>query len=183
MSLYLKPDDILAFLVSDGLIPSSFGSQLERLRDGVSNTADPIRAREEAERQMLENAEILRTVREFSEVFEFSKPTPRSQGLKSLEKIQKGTIPRKRQGEIALNSLRVFQAWGPRSQERGFVAVYGYLRSIAPTKTPPLDLDLHGAVQAFRDGTAKRARDIAASTYADSLIALSRFLDVRNKRS
>lgn len=178
-------EEILHFLVADTVTPSTMGAQLERLRFGLTTTPDPFRSREDAEAHILEQAEILRTVDAFKAVQEFKPSTPKAAGYRTLDKIQRGTLPRLCQGTIALNALKVYQQWSPTPQNeaRALVAVYGYVRSIAPRLTPPLsDHNVELATQAFREGKAKRAKALAADTLADSLLALGSFLQKRNKK-
>lgn len=177
----IRIDDILGFLVADTLTPSTMGAQLERLKFGLISTPDPFQAREDAEARILENAELLRAVDEFRAVPEFYPTSSRSTKYKTLEKIQKGTTPRRTQGEIALNVLRSYQKWGTKSPEQALVTVYSYVRSIAPRVVPTLDTDTVKATQMFREGKARRSRDLAISAYADSLLALGSFLTKRAK--
>lgn len=177
----IKIDDILGFLVADTLTPSTMGAQLDRLRFGLVTTPDPFQAREDAEARLLEHAELLRCIDQFKAVLEFRPVTSKAAGYKTLERIQRGTSPRLSQGAIALNILRVYQHWGSSRPHRALLAVFGYVRSIAPRMCPTLDLDLYEALQAFADGRAKRSHDLAASAYADALLALGSFLTKRNR--
>lgn len=175
--MIIRTDDILGFLVADTCTPSTFGAQLDRLRWGLTTAPDPHRAREEAESHILQQAELLRCMDDFKRVPEFRPSTTRSEGFKTLEKLQRVTSPRLCQGAIALNILRVYQRWGNAAPERGFVAVYGYVSSIAERIVPPIAAtDALEATQLFREGKAKRAHQMTTTAYADSLLALGSFL-------
>lgn len=166
-------DALLGFLVADTLAPSTFGAQLERLQYGVSSTPDPFRARSDAEDTILEQAELIRCLDAFAAIREFRPATARSDGFKTIEKIQRGTHPVMNQGMIALGVIKAYEKWGRSKDMRALVAVFDYVRSIAPTKCPSLTRDVHEAVQLFREGRAARSQELAASAYADALLALS----------
>lgn len=174
----IRTDDVLHFLVARAGAPSSMGAQLDRMRTGTVGKPDPFRARDEAETQILVQAHLLRCLSEFAEKAEFRPTIP----YKALEKVQKHTFPRLSQGYIALGTLRAYQEWSTSSSERGLVAVYHYIGTLAPTAVPPPPKNEPDIVQAFRTGKAKRARGQAAEVYADSLLALGGFLATWNKR-
>lgn len=175
--------DVLDFLVSKSAAPSTFGAQLDRLKYGVHVAPDPFRAREEAENHLLQQAALLRCIDDFAKRDVFHSQTRQRTGIvgsfKMLSKFQQ--VANRGQGEIALGILRAYQEWCTQSQERGLAAVYNFLVGIAPSVAPPLPKgDL---LQAFREGTAKRARAAACEAYADSLLALQYHVRVWNKRS
>lgn len=184
--MLIQVSDVLDHLVTRyAAAPSTMGAQLERMRYGVHSTPDPYRARAEAEDHMMQQANLLRCIDEFTARNEFSVPArgPGSGncGYKILEKFQKTT--RRGQGAIAISILRAYQERCTQSQERGLVEVYNYLASIAPDavpKPPKGDQDL---LQAFRTETAKRARALAAEAYADSLLALQNHVRIWNRKS
>lgn len=179
----IRTDDVLGFLVADTVTPSSFGAQLERLKYGLNTTPDPHRARDDAEANILEQAELLRCIDDFKAVQEFRPATARADGYNTLEKIQRATSPRLSQGTIALNILRAYQQWGTQSSERALVAVYGYVRMVAHRVVAPIGAtDAVAATQLFREGKAKRARLRAANAYADALLALGSFLMKRSRK-
>lgn len=179
----IRIDDVLGFLVADTVTPSSFGAQLERLRFGLASTPDPHQAREDAESNILRQAELLRAIDDFKAVSEFRPTSARGSGYNTLEKIQRATQPRQNQGAIALQILRAYQQWGTQSQERALVAVYGYVRSVAEKVIAPIPAtDAVAATQLFREGKAQRARTRAAEAYADALLALGAFLNTRRRR-
>ncbi len=172
-------DDILHTLVCQSSAPSSMGSQLERLRHGVSITPDPFRARDEVESKLLQDAALYRCASDFANRQELRGTG--SQTFKALEKVYKATSNKPPMGTIALRVLRAYQERCTVSQERGLVEVYNYLASIAPTAVPDPPKDQDNLAQAFREGKAKRARGMAAEVYADAILALSGFLRVWNR--
>lgn len=167
--------DVLAFLVGRSAAPSSFGAQLSRLRDGLTQTPDPFRARDDIENQLLTTAVVLRCMDDFYAKREFPGP------YKILTKLQDNGNSDRPQGAIALGILRAFQERSKGSEETGLVAVYNYLSVIAPEAVPPAPKNTE-LLQAFREGTAKRARHFAAEAYADSLLALGQHVKVFNRR-
>lgn len=177
----ISSEDILSFLVSEGLTPSSFGAQLDRMKFGLSSSPDPFRARDEAEARIMEQAELLRTIEDFKAVPEFRPTTSRGSGYASLEKVQRAVPGRPCQGSIALAVIKAYQTWGVRSPERALVAVYALIRQVAPRLAPPLDGDVDDMVQSFREGKAGRARTLAVNVYADAILALGIWLSKRNK--
>lgn len=169
--------DVLDHLVARSAAPSTLGAQLDRLKYGTHSAPDPFRARDDAENHMIQQAGLLRCIAEFTARAEFSAK------YATIEKLAKAAaLP---QGYVAINVLRSYHEWctcQQSSQERGLVAVYHYIHSIAGTivpEPPALDTDL---LQAFRTGKAKRARSIAAESYADGLIALSAHILVYNRK-
>lgn len=183
----IKIDDVLHFLVANTLTPSTLGAQLERIQFGLFTTPDPFRARDDAELRILEQAELLRAVDQFTEVPQFTPPTARGLQFANLNRIQRGTSPQLCQGAIALNILRAYQQWSPtpNNQERALVAVYGYIRSINPKICPSFENDTNAvlAAQSFREDKAKRAKQLAAGAYADALVALGTFLTKRRRNA
>lgn len=171
-------DEILHFLVADTMAPSSFGAQLDRMKFGLSPNINPFQARDDTESSIMRNAEILRVLREFSEVQEFRPASSRTVGFRALSKIQRGASGPIRQGQIALGILRSNQPW---SGDRGLVEVFWFLRKIAPKACPTLDLTTLDAVQAFREGSAKRSKALASEALADAILALGSFLRSRKR--
>lgn len=173
-------EHILDSLVSSGgYAPSSMGHQLERMQLGISVPSDTFRARDESENAMLRQAVLLRTISEFSARKEFR------ERYETLKKIQRGTRPEMEQGRIAIAILRAYHERATRSKERGLVEVYRIIGGLAldVVPAPPASArDVDDVVQAFREGTAKRARAISAEAYADSYLALAQFLRVQNKK-
>jgi hypothetical protein len=175
----IRTDDVLHHLVARSAAPSSFGSQLDRMRYGISTKPDPFRARDDAESQMLEQAGLLRCIDAFAYREEFR--SSNTTNFKKLEKVQRASRPRHCQGTIALNVLRAYQEWSTQSQERALVAVYQYLATIAPEACPPPPKNEPDLVHAFRTDKAKRCRTIAAEIYADALLALGQHLTQWNR--
>lgn len=175
----VRIDDVLHHLVARSAAPSSMGSQLDRLRTGTFGRPDPFRSRDEAENQIMEQAQLLRCMSDFADRLEFRTATST---FRALEKIQKRTNPKLNQGYIALAVLRAYQEWGTQSEARALVAVYAYIRSIAPDSVAPPPKNETDIIQAFRTGKAKRAREFSAEVYADALLALGTFLQTWNKR-
>lgn len=180
----IQVSDVLDFLVARSMAPSTMGAQLDRMRDGIQSAPDPFRARDDVENHMLQQAELIRCIDDFTSRQEFSVTTRQraaAAGYKVLEKFQKSTG--RRQGEIGIGILRAYHEWSTQSTERGLLSVYQYLAIIAPSLVPPppknLDTNL---LQAFRIGTAKRARNVACEAYADSLLALQNHVRVFNKK-
>lgn len=179
----VQSENILHFLVADSCSPSTLGAQLERLRFQMApSTPDPFRARDDAESRILEQAELIRFLDTFRGVHEFRPTTVKGDGYRTLVKIQRGDPSHRNQGEIALEVLKAFQRWGIRSQERGLLAVYVSIRTIAPKICPDVPLDVDDALQMFRGGKAPRARTLAASAVADALLALNAQVQSWNKR-
>lgn len=166
--------DVLDALVATTSAPSNFGAQLTRLRDGLSGTQDPFRARDQVEENLMHQAAIIRCTDAYA--------ARRTLGIYKpavIEKIQKETHAD--QGRIALAILRAYHERSTASMERGFVEVYRILRRIAPKTTPPTDEDTE-LLQLFREGKAKRCRNFAAEAYADSLLGLQFHCKVWNKQ-
>jgi hypothetical protein len=180
--------DVLDHLVAKSAAPSSFGAQLDRMRFGIQVTPDPFRAREEAENKLLQSAALLRCIDQFEARYEFSVTTRQratsAAGYKVLDRIQKAT--KRGQGEIALGILRAYHERVTcsigQSQERGLLAVYTYVAGIAPDAVPAPPKDTDDLLMAFRTGSAKRARNMAAEAYADALLALQNHVRVYNKK-
>lgn len=181
----VQVNDILHFLVGRSASPSTMGAQLDRLRFGIHTTPDPFRAREEVESHLLQQAQLIRCIDSFAERDEFrinSPSTPGGQTYKLLEKLQKAA--KRGQGEIALGTLRAYHERCTSigmSQERGLLEVYNYLASIASSIVPAMPKGTTDPLQAFRVGEAKRARNMAAEAYADSLLALQNHVRIFNK--
>lgn len=162
-------DEVMAHLVADTIVPSTFGAQLDRLKYGIHGHADPVKARKDAEDHILEQAELIGVIDRFAKIDQF-RPA-----YKLLEKIQRHA--RRPQGQIALGVMGAYQKWVTNAgNERGFLAVYAYLAKIAPSISPPVAPEFDKALQSFRDGSARQARDYAAGAYADSILALSAYL-------
>lgn len=175
MSKKVHIDDVLNHLVADTIVPSNFGAQLDRLRYGLTGAPDPVKARRDAEDRLLEQAGILRVVDGFAKVEQFRASSPMGESYKALEKIQRHA--RRPQGQIATGVISAYQKWVTNAgHERGFLAVYAYLAKVAPAITPPVELEFDKALQSFRDGTARKAREFATSAYADSILALAAYL-------
>jgi hypothetical protein len=178
--MIIKIEDILHLLVSRSDAPSSMGAQLDRLRFGLTESSNPFQAREDAEDRMLAKAAVLKAMSEFLTRQEFRGPN--ASLYRALEKIQRDTQPKLNQGYIAMGVLRAYQERATNGgQERALVEVYKYLGSMAPNVVPTPPKNEPDLVQAFRTGKAKRARNLAAETYADSLLALGQFLTVWNR--
>lgn len=162
------------------------GAQLDRLRYGVSITPDPFTARDEVENHLLQQAGIIRCIDAFARRKEFDGESRHPKAIteyKALVKIQKHTFGFKPQGEIALGILRAYHERCTQSKERGLLEVYNYLRSIAPVAIPPPPKEIEDILQAFREGTAKRARSISCEAYADSLLGLQRHVRLWNNKN
>lgn len=180
--------DVLDHLVARSAAPSNLGAQLDRMRFGIQTTPDPFRARDEVENNLLQQAQLLRCIDEFSARHEFSMTTRQratsAAGYKVLDRLQKAT--KRGQGEIALNILRAYHERVTcsigQSQERGLLEVYNYISSIAPEAVPAPPKDTEDLLMAFRTGGAKRARNMACEAYADALLALQNHCRVFNKK-
>lgn len=175
--------DILDFLVARSCAPSTMGAQLERIQYGISLTPDPFRQRDDVEDHLLHQAVLIRCIDEFSRRETFSVTTRQRKaadaGYKALTKIHESATDYP-QGSLAIGILRAYHERSTQSQERGLVAVYQYLSSIAPEVIPaPTKNDL---LESFRTGTAKRARNFACEAYADSLLALQNHVRVFNRK-
>jgi len=170
-------DDILHHLVARSAAPSTMGAQLDRMRFGLSSQPDPFQARDDAESRMMDQAALLRCMDHFATRQECRGKN--AMECKMLARIQRFT--RMPQGAIALAVLRAYQEWRTYSDARALVAVYNYVRSIAPAVTPnPPDGDIY---QAFRTGEAKKAVAFAAEAVADSLLALQQHVATWGKRN
>ncbi len=174
-------DDVLdAFVSRGGYAPSSMGAQLERMASGISSSPDAFRARDESENAIMRQAGLLRVIADFGARKEFR------ERFETLKKLQRATRPTMDQGAIATNVLRAYHERSTRSKERGLVAVYHYLTTIAPDvcpSPPKTARDVDDLVQAFREGTAKRARNLASEAYADSFLALESHLRIHNRKA
>lgn len=179
--------DVLDFLVSKSRAPSNFGAQLDRLRFGIQSDPDPFRARNDVEDHLLTQACLIRCVDDFSSRHEFSISTRQRKaadsGYKVLSKLQeKALTKRTPQGTIALGILRAYHERCLQNQDRGLVAIYGYLNAIAPEVMPtcPGEGEL---VDLFRRPAGKKVRATACEAYADSLLALRNHVRVWNKKN
>lgn len=168
--------DILDSLVARSAVPSTLGTQLQRMQEGIYTPPDPHRARDEAENEMISKAELLRCISGFTARNDFDA------GYGTLEKIQKNC--RLPQGYIAINILRMYQERCPcqqSSQEMGLAAVYRYIAGLAPKAVPSLPSSETDLLQAFRTGKAPRARSMAGEAYADSLLSLQGYVQKWNR--
>ena len=165
--------DILDYLVAVTAAPSTFGAQLEKIKYGIESKPDPWRARDETEQHLIEQAGIIRCLDAFQAKREFS------MSVKVLEKIQIAT--HYDQGALAVGIMRAYHERSTQSQERGLLAVYQFLATIAPAVVPLPPKGTEDLLQSFREGSAKRARSISAEAYADSLLALQNHVRHWNK--
>ncbi len=170
--------DILDHLVSNSAVPSNFGAQLTRLRDGISGSQDPFRARDEVENNLMQQATLIRCLDQFAARPVLPIPRPAI-----IEKIQRET--HKNQGHIAVAILRSYHERATKSQERGLVEVYRTLFSMAPdvVPAPPECSDIADFVQMFREGKARRCRSFAAEAYADALLGLQQHCRIHNRKN
>lgn len=126
-------DDVLSFLKPYSLVPSSLGSQLQKLRDGVSIYPDPHRATDMMHTKLLADAAILRCI----DTLKKKDSIQRYCSTPSLSRFSKTLNVQ--EGGVAIGVLLAFSRWDTISKERGFAEIYSFTRKLqgkwSPTET------------------------------------------------
>jgi hypothetical protein len=86
------------------------------------------------------------------------------------------------QGSIVVSVLRAHEEWRLQSEERGLAAVYEWMRTVQPWLPMPVH-DEDSVVQAFRVGKAKVCRRRAAMLVADSLLVMTAWVELWNRKA
>lgn len=88
-------------------------------------------------------------------------------------------IPHRTQGEIVVLVLRAYQEWALMSEERALAQVAAWSSSASGGRV----YNAHTLAQDFREGRMAATRKRAAGLYADSLLVLSAWVQIWNRRS
>ncbi len=168
--------DVIEFLSSTGSsVPSSLGGQLDKMRDGVFFVSNSGVNNEEY--KLLAKAHILDCVDKLR-----SKKKINFEAVEDLSNFAKKL--KLGEGPLALAVTGIYHVWATRSQQRGLVEVYRFMRSLDPSLPEPNHLDEELLVNAFRTGKEKKTRDKAARLLADSELAVYswiQYYNIKNK--
>lgn len=170
-------NDVLEHLSSVTQTPSSFGSQLERARDGTTGAADYVLSKEKAEMRLLANAAVIRCVDALSAMPNIFRTGEACNDIRKFA-VRAGM----REGAAVIAVMRSYQPWDTLSKERGLAAVYEWARSRNPMLKPADPAGETTVAQAFRVGKAKRARTVAVLLLADAEVALSAWVERWNRQ-
>lgn len=169
--------DVLEHLGASSCTASSFGSQLERARDGTAGAIDYVRARDRAEVRILASAAIIRCVDALAEA-------QLNRTGESCVDIRKFAVKiRMAEGATVIAVLRAYQPWATSWPEHGLAEVYAWMRSRNPSLKEADPGGETSIAQAFRVGKAKRARTIAAAVLADAEVAVHAWVEQWNGRT
>ena len=117
---------VLELLRTDSQVPSSFGSQLYKLRDGVPTIVNPTAAKEAQESLFFTMAPMYRCVREMSTIKD-ANFIPAHSALRVACPTHLGL------GEFAIRVVKTYQSWQCKSPARAYTAVLSLLKLFNPT--------------------------------------------------
>lgn len=168
--------EVLEVLSSNTQSPSSFGSDLDRARDGTQSTSRDISSQMLAiEENLLSKAPVYRCVSDLV-AYANIRFTPQVDKLRKLAHRAQTS-----EGACVVTIMRIYQPWATSNPDRGLVAVYEWMRKI-DVSLPEIDSGAEGdSAAVFRSGKAPKARDKAAQMVADAEIAIATWVDAWNR--
>jgi hypothetical protein len=188
-------------LASDTAAPSALGASLERAAQGGSRSTDYRRAQAAQEQRLLEHAAVIRCLDALSAtpnlfrageacvtLRRFAKENALAEGAVVVAVLRayepwggRVRLPTKEERQAAVDARLEAPAW-VRDEARGLLEVHEWMRRQDATERAPVLGKEATALDAFRAGKAKCARDRAASMLADATLALDGFVKAWNAR-
>ncbi|MBX3218904.1 MAG: hypothetical protein KF795_00210 [Labilithrix sp.] len=193
-------DRALDFLASRTCSPSTFGAQLDAMRESAAHAQrvdeedeepgdtaqlvrvgpirkDPFAAQTNAENRILQEIGTIRCLDALAGL-RHDRVMKNKAGLARLQKL----VPDATSGALVILCLRAFAEWHLQSKERALAAVYTWASSLAPDAYPIPKHRESDLAQAFRAGKAVRARARAAELYGDCYLVLADWITAWNRR-
>ena len=193
-------DGALDFLASRACSPSTFGAQLDAMRESAAHAErideadeelpdaaqlvhvgptrkDPFVAQANAENRILQEIGTIRCLDALARL-RHDRVMKNKRGLARLQQL----VPDSTSGTLVIQCLRAFAEWHLQSKERALAAVYMWASTLAPHAYPIPKHRESDLAQAFRVGKAVRARARAAELYGDCYLALADWITAWNRR-
>jgi hypothetical protein len=185
-------DEVLCVLAARTNAPSAMGEQIDRMQESahaaslaaagedlpkIHEYRDAWHAQENAENRIMRDIAVFRCL----DTLACTENVRGLKGLPTLVRLSKA-VRHRTKGELVIQCLRAHAMWATQSKERALAEVYVWAHGHAPDLFPAVNHKESSLWQAFRVGSANKARQRASNVYADCYLVMADWVAAWNRR-